>query len=155
MIKRKTLKTTATLALALSSTVMLTVPANAVEPAPSWLPVASSAVESPDTISPYYISLKQLTVFLNISNSGYSTCQGNATVESGCICDVTLELQQKNGSVWETIKDWSASGRTNVITENWYVNSGYNYRLKITAEVYSSTGRLVESPCIYSEVVNY
>ena len=39
--------------------------------------------------------------------------------------------------------------------KNWYVLSGYDYQLKVTAEVYDSTGRLRETQVEYSDSVYY
>ena len=155
MTKRKIWNAAVTLSLAMYSTVMLTVPVNAVKtgtycPAPSPFATISS-----DTVSPNYVALTQLTASLEISNSGCATCKGNATASQGYTCDVTLALQQKTGSKWETIKEWTSSGRTNIFNKNWYVESGHDYRVVITAEVYNSTGNLSETASIYSNTVHY
>ena len=72
----------------------------------------------------------------------------------GYTCDATLELQQKSGSSWETVKEWSSSGRVNDFDEGWYVVRG-DYRLKASALVFDPTGRLVENQTAYSSVVEY
>lgn len=107
-----------------------------------------------ESISPYYENLIKINVDLNISNSGYATCIGNVNATIGCTCNVTLELQQKSGSSWRTIKEWTSSGRTNGFNEHWTLKGGYTYRLKLSADVYKS-GQLVEQPRVYSNTVSY
>ena len=57
---------------------------------------------------------------------------------------VVLELQQKKGTSWTTIMDWSDSGRRVSFDKGQFVSRGYDYRLKISADIYDSDGELVE-----------
>lgn len=102
-----------------------------------------------------YIALTKLEAKLNISSTGYASCTAHANLLLGYSCDVTLELQQKSGTSWKTIKEWASSGSTNSINEGCYVTSGHDYRLKLSADVHNSSGKLVESPTEYSTVVHY
>ncbi len=102
-----------------------------------------------------YIALTKLDAKLNISSTGYASCTAHANVSLGYSCDATLELQQKSGTSWKTIKEWASSGSTNRINEGCYVISGYDYRLKLSADVHNSSEKLVESQTIYSTVVHY
>jgi len=66
-----------------------------------------------------------------------------------------MELQQKNGSSWDTIKTWSTTGSKTVsLDKSWYVSSGYKYRIYISAEVNDSTG-IVEEETLESSTVSY
>lgn len=150
MIKRITWKAVAPMALVLCSISLLAVPASALEVSNHTETVC--VVENWEPISPRYAYLSRLKAILSIDDNGYAACVGNADANLGYTCDATLELQQKNGSAWETIKEWSSSGRTNSFDESWYVKSGYDYRLKITAEVYDLAGKLVESAAAYSGI---
>lgn len=66
-----------------------------------------------------------------------------------------MKLQQKVGTSWETVKEWTSSGTTNNFAESWYVTSGYDYRVEILADVYNSSGNMIESQTTHSSVVEY
>ena len=69
--------------------------------------------------------------------------------------ELTVELQQ-NRSGWDTIKTWTDAGtRYASAGGNWYVASGYDYRVKATATVYNSSGREIESATFYSYTESY
>lgn len=102
-----------------------------------------------------YIGLSKFYAELTISSKGYTSCTAYVHVLSGYNCDATLELQQKSGTSWKTIKEWASSGQTNDFSRGLYVTSGHDYRLKVSADVYNSSGKLVESPTEYSTVVHY
>ena len=91
---------------------------------------------------------------LEISGNGYASCSTIVRALLGYSCDVTLELQQKSGNSWKSVKEWTSSGRTNSINEGCYVTSGHDYRLKLSADVYAG-GKLVESQTEYSTAVHY
>ena len=57
-----------------------------------------------------FVAIRSVTVDLSINSSGYASCDGTCTVASGYEAEATLELQQKDGSTWKTIKEWSDSG---------------------------------------------
>lgn len=101
-----------------------------------------------------YIVLTKFFAELTINSKGYASCTAYAYARTGCSCDVTLELQQKSGTSWKTIKEWTSTGQTIDFSKGLYVTSGHDYRLKISADVYNS-GILVESPTEYSIVVHY
>ena len=102
-----------------------------------------------------YVGLSRLITSLDIDSNGYASCTGEARALVGYTCDATLELQQKSGSTWETIKTWTSSGRINSFSKDWYVTSGHDYRLKLSADVYASSGSLVEKSITYSKTVDY
>ena len=154
MMKRKGFKCVIATALVICNIIPLTVaPAMAAD----WqsLSISSAGIRTNDNISPRYSTLTQFMTELEISGSGLSSCMGKAKTNLGYTCNATLELQQKNGSSWETIAEWTSSGRTNEFDKSWYVKSGYSYRLKLTAEVSNSSGTLIESPVTYSGIVAY
>lgn len=156
MTNRKTCKAAIPMALMLCCASLLTTPVSAIDCETPISPTSGAYVaEREETIFPYYVALLQLDAELSIDSSGYAVCIGTATARLDYTCDATLELQQKNGSTWETIKDWSSSGRNNDFNENWYVKSGCDYRIRITAEVRASAGKLIESPSKYSSIVHY
>ncbi|MFB2020726.1 hypothetical protein ACEVJL_04490 [Pseudoflavonifractor sp. P01025] len=101
-----------------------------------------------------YIALTKLSAILKINSIGDASCTAYANTRSTYSCDATLELQQKSGGSWKTLKEWTSSGQLNQFNESFRVTSGYDYRLKISADVYNG-GKFVESQTIYSTVVYY
>lgn len=119
------------------------------------LPVGASATQAGGQISPRFSTVSTFKATLSINSSGYATCKGIIDMRTGYTAEVLLELQQKNGTNWETIKEWSDSGRWPDINDNRFVTAGYDYRLKLSADVYGAGGNLVESPVTYSSIVYY
>ena len=118
-------------------------------------PITTNAFQLNYTsVSPRYVALFTFSTDLSIETNGKASCKGTALASDGYTCDVTLKLQKQNGSSWETIKTWTSSSRINALSKSWYVGSG-TYRLQLTAEVFNSTGTMVESPSIYSNTVVY
>ena len=104
---------------------------------------------------PRYAAIERLTATLKINSSGRVSCGGSASTILGYSCDATMKLQQKVGTSWETVKEWTSSGTTNNFAESWYVASGYDYRVEILADVYNSSGNMIESQTTHSSVVEY
>ena len=92
---------------------------------------------------------------ISINSSGYASCDGTCTVASGYEAEATLELQQKDGSTWKTIKEWSDSGDVIRFNKAQFVARGYDYRLKLTTEVYDANGKFVEDDVTYSGVESH
>lgn len=111
----------------------------------------------PSIIAPYYEGLYRLATSLVISDTGLAQCIGKASLKSGYSADMTVTLQQSsNQSSWTGIKDWTASGSYAVsVNENYFVVSGYYYRLKITIKVYDNNSNLVETVPTYSATKYY
>ena len=105
-------------------------------------------------ISARYTAIRSLTADLTISSGGYASCLGDCTVRSDD-AEVILELQQKKGSSWTTIMDWSDSGRRVSFDKGQLVSRGYDYRLKISADIYNSDGDLVEDGTSYSTIESF
>ena len=118
------------------------------------VPTAAASGNEED-ISPQYMVVITFGTSFDIDNNGRSTCTGKGTVETNYTIDITMELQQKKGNSWETIKTWTDSGRRVNLEENWYVDSGYYYRIKLSGEATNSSGKVIESPETYSGVQYY
>lgn len=99
--------------------------------------------------------------FTNISvfyNDFYITEKGKAVLTSYIDarnvdeCKISMCLQKYQNGRWITVKNWSSteSGTFCGIGETWYVLSGYQYRMKAYAYVYTSD-ELVESTSFISE----
>lgn len=109
---------------------------------------ASAAGSDEDQIQPYFIRIASLSTDFSVSSSGYADCYGEVEMHNTSdTAELTMELQRSSDqSNWETIKDWTASGKCVVtLDKGWYVVSGYYYRIHITADVYSTSGSLVDS----------
>lgn len=79
---------------------------------------------------------------------------GGTEVPDGYEAYVKVELQQKNGTSWTTIKTWTDRYEAYaVVSKNYAVLSGYNYRLKLTHKAYDSNGNLIETITDYSDIV--
>lgn len=119
----------------------------------SIFPATAAVVDASGTISPCYSGLISFTADLWINN-GVAACSGNATAKTSYTVDVTMELQKHDDS-WQTIKTWTGSGNNVSLDKIRYVESGYDYRVKVTANVYNSSGILIESPSTCSGIVYY
>lgn len=122
-------------------------------------PTAYAAVpesEGDYVIQPRYTYIFSIMSDLTISSTGRTSDYGYVKMyDSSYTCDLTMELQQKDGS-WNTIKEWTTSGSGTVeLDKIWYVLSGYTYRVKVTVDVYNSAGKLVETESAYSLEVSY
>lgn len=124
--------------------------------APCSLAVNEDEYKEVEIVEPRYEVIAYISASLNISSSGRASCTASVTLLPGYTVDLTAELQQKDGSRWETIRDWEASGSNRVsVSGPWYVMSGYSYRLKVTATVYDSNGNFIEAPVEYSPTRDY
>lgn len=115
--------------------------------------IVSSLVNS--SVSPNFIAIIRYFNDLTLNSGGKLTCEGKTEVQYGYIAGLTIELQQNNGQ-WNTIKTWSASDSTVVsLSQDWYVLSGYQYRLKLTHTAMNSNNAVIESFTSYSKTVTY
>ena len=90
-----------------------------------------------------------------IGSGGKATCEGETYVETGYLAGVTLELQQYVG-YWKTIKTWESSDLEYMyIAKDWYVQSGYTYRLKATHTAYDRSWNILEEEVVYSVEKDY
>ena len=103
---------------------------------------------------------KRISVFaieLTISTSGKASCYSWAeSAYSTDTIDLTMELQRYIGGTWDTVKSWNGSGTAIAyLNKDWYITSGYNYRVLATAKVYNSSGVLQETVPEPSRIVYY
>lgn len=71
-------------------------------------------------------------VISNGAASVYAMVRGDS--ESVTKCEITVELQEKNGSSWDTVETWSktVNGQSAVIRETHAVINGKTYRMVAT-----------------------
>ena len=109
-------------------------------------------------IQPRQTQVRGFRVNLSISDDGYAKCVGQVELrDSSHGADLTVELQRStNGQSWHTIKSWSASNTGVVdLDKEWYVSSGYTYRVYATVEVSAPDGTVVETVPAYSPTSEY
>ena len=108
------------------------------------------------SVSPCFVAIVSYSNNLILNSGGRLTCQGKTSVQYGNIAGVTIELQQYNGG-WNTIKTWGESTAITLVSvsNDWYVSSGYQYRLKLTHKAYDSNWNQLESFTSYSKTVSY
>jgi len=107
-------------------------------------------------VSPLFLAIISYYNNLTLNSGGRLTCDGKTTVQYGYIAGVTIELQQYNGG-WNTIKTWGESTDYTLVSvsNDWYVASGYQYRLKLTHRAYNNSWNEIESYISYSKTVSY
>lgn len=102
----------------------------------------------PPTVEPMYDNADRVSASINISSTGCATCAGTIVLHGGVKANVTLTLQKsKNGTTgWGDVKSWTDSGSYSLsINEDYYVMSGYYYRVKLVAKIYDSNNKLLET----------
>lgn len=113
------------------------------------------AIGGTDIIVPYNIAITRMENSLDLGSGGKLNCFGKTAVSSGYKAGIKVELQQLDGS-WTTIKTWNSKGNSYVeVDEDYYVRSGYQYRLKLTHTAYNSSGSLIETIPDTSDIVSY
>ena len=107
---------------------------------------------------PRYSMITRFDCSLVISSDGHAQCLSEIRLrDSSYNVDLTMELQRsENGHTWDTVKSWDTSAEKGTSFEKgWYVSSGYSYRVYAAANIYTSSGTLVESEPTNSMTVNY
>ena len=105
-------------------------------------------------IAPANIIIEACDNYLVWESSGVLEVYGGTEVPHGYESYVKVELQQKNGTSWTTIKTWTNQGGSYAMVSSYYaVTSGYKYRLKLTHKAYDSNGNLIETITDYSDIV--
>lgn len=114
--------------------------------------------DDPIEPDPYtYISF--IAINFEISSAGLTDDYCRVYIpDTSCSCwlDMFLERWNTNASTWETVKSWSKYGvETITLEKEWYVASGYTYRLECSVEVYDSNMMLGESVAAYSVLIPF
>lgn len=121
------------------------------------VPAAASSKTLDSWVAPCNIDIELLTASLSIDNNGKASCDGfvRARVPTNVVY-LTMTLQRTSGGGWNNVKSWSTSGTSSAaLAEEWYVVSGYTYRVKVTASDYTSSGSFIEQLTVYSGNKNY
>jgi len=105
-------------------------------------------------IAPANIIIEACDNYLIWESSGVLEVYGGTEVPHGYEAYVKVELQQRNGSSWTTIKTWTDRDDSYAMVSSYYaVMSEYDYRLKLTHKAYDSNGNLIETITKYSDIV--
>jgi hypothetical protein len=94
-----------------------------------------------------YIDL--ISAGLSINGSGCASCGGvvQATY-TNTTASIEVSLQQYKNNAWTTLKTWTGSGPgywSLEVSGDYYVSSGYSYRVVSTATVYNASGSKLET----------
>ena len=101
---------------------------------------------------PRYVSIRNFTANLNISSSGYASCQLLVTLYGSYTGEATMYLQDRS-SGWRAVESWSGTGSG--CSGSYYVTKGDTYRVKGELRVYDKSGNLVDNATVYSDTVSY
>lgn len=105
-------------------------------------------------ISPANIIIAVTENYLEWTGTNTLKIHGGTEVPDGYEAYVKVELQQKNGTSWTTIKTWTDRYESYAMVSSYYaVMSDYEYRLKLTHKAYDSNGNLIETITKYSDIV--
>lgn len=122
----------------------------------SSVSVFANELEGQAVIQPQYAIINTISAAMTIDSGGKSTSEAYlVSGSSGSDLYVTMELQQKSGSQWDTIKTWTASklnGASLSLDKDYYIVHG-TYRVKVTGTV--EKGSIEETAVKYSKEVVY
>lgn len=106
-----------------------------------------------------YSYTDQLDVDFSISGS-IASCSGKVhPSESGHTASVTVKLQGKVNSTWNTVTSWSATaskaGSSAATGGTYTLTRGYEYRVYVAGTVKDSSGTVLENTSITSATKTY
>lgn len=104
-------------------------------------------------IQPRYTGVASVMADLDISSSGRASVYGNVRTIPGYTASITVSLRQDTGT---SVKSWSSSGSgTITIDKIYYVATGHDYFTSVQVNAYNSSGTLVDSITVDSNVVSH
>lgn len=108
-------------------------------------------------IGPHYAYLTIVGASLSVNN-GYATCEGNLAIFKDYDTSITITLQRSsNGTNWTSVKSWTESFSgigAHSIEKEYYLQSGYTYRVLNTSRVLNGSTSLETATC-YSPLKTY
>ena len=113
--------------------------------------VVTSAAQ-PSVVEPRYVGISTLAAGLDVSSMGRAACVGTVYNDGDYDVTMTIALQQDG----TTIKSWivETTAGINSVQKNYYVMSGHEYQVVVTAVV-KSGNIIVNIYPAYSTVVSY
>ncbi len=118
---------------------------------------AGAVTNTPSPIQPRWTGASDITADLAMNPGGRAHCCGKVVLRSGYTGDMTMTLQRSTDQrTWSEVTSWSTSGSgTLELEKDYYVPSGYYYRVEVKVDVKNSSGKLIESPSKASSVSAY
>lgn len=100
-----------------------------------------------DTLQPLYHSISSLQVGIDIDEStGIAYAGGSVNAYYQVPVEICTQLQVYKNGQWKTLMSWSNSGTGIAYAGGeWPVESGYNYRTRVTGSVCNDLGIPIES----------
>lgn len=106
-------------------------------------------------VTPFYDYITALGANLSIGSLGKAVSTGFVYYPGDYDSTLTIELQRSNGTGWTTVKSWSESFSGwghHSLEEEYYVTSGYTYKVVTTATVKEGSIVLETASSTSSEV---
>ncbi len=136
---------------------LLVVSALVCSTAPAYAAKAESVNQDAAIVTPMWTYINSVMNWMDIDGSGKASMYASITAYSGVTSvKITSYLQRYQNGNWTSVNSWSQtfSGTTGTWTKEYYVYSGYNYRL--LTYFYSYVGSTqVESTSLTSSIVYY
>ena len=108
-------------------------------------------------IQPRYAGIISVYSSINITTSGRADCYGDIELRNGYTADVTLILMRGQDPSFTSLKTWTEEGVSGYfeMDKTYYVLSGYDYVVVMSAIVYDENGKNIESVDLFSGVQSY
>ncbi len=107
-----------------------------------------------DDVQPLYNNIATIIVGLEINkNTGVAISDGAVDAYYQVPVEVLVQLQMYKNGQWKTVMSWSNSGTGAAYAGGqWTVESGYNYRTRVTGSICNDLGIPIESEVGTKEV---
>lgn len=106
---------------------------------------------------PRYINISQISSSLSISSSGRASCGGSFVLYYNYNTNLSIDLQRsKDKNSWTSISSWDkecSSTNIGAIGKDYYVASGYYYRVVTTINVKRGSTSVETANC--TSQINY
>lgn len=109
-----------------------------------------------DIIEPMFTNINVFHNDFDITNKGKALLTSSLSARNVDQVKISTYLQKYQNGEWATVKHWSIveADSLAVLGDNWYVVSGYQYRMISYGYVYTN-GKLLESGSYVSETKLY
>ncbi|MCC3374357.1 hypothetical protein [Cohnella sp. REN36] len=114
-----------------------------------------SPITKDEVITPFYDYISAVGASIDIGSLGKTASSGFVHYSGNYDSTLTVELQRSKGNGWSTVTSWSKSftgGGVHSLEENYYVTSGYTYRVVAKATIKSGNTVLETASSTSSEV---
>ena len=110
-----------------------------------------------EDVQPRYAGIVSVSSSLSITSGGRADCHGTINLRSGYTADVALILMRGSDPNFSEIKTWTVDDVSGFfeIDKDYYVLSGYDYVVVMSAIVYDENGKNIEAVDLFSPVKTY